>query len=322
MKILFVGPGAMEIPSKGWGAVETVIWQLKLHLEEAGAQVSILNTRGIAAALKAKPWKYDLVHLQYDNFGLLWILLAKIYKFKLVITSHYGYAAWPEKWHWSYWKIFWALKHAPALIVLSPEIEAVYRTHGYKGFIKTIPNGTEIGAISFNPTGTKDLICLGKVEPRKKQVELSHLFAEQKDIHLDFVGPIVDTRFVKETTGTHYLGTWTREEVRSKLTEYKALILLSDGEAHALVVGEALAAGLSLILTKEAAANLDLNQPFIRIVTLQDPILTIAQHVCSENAQYRKQIRDYVTKQFDWKHIVQHYLTTAQEIKIYYEHKK
>ena len=36
MKISIIGPGIMPIPPTGWGAVEILIWDQKLALEELG----------------------------------------------------------------------------------------------------------------------------------------------------------------------------------------------------------------------------------------------------------------------------------------------
>ena len=44
MKIAIVGPGIMPIPPTGWGAVEILIWDQKLALEELGHEVRIVNT--------------------------------------------------------------------------------------------------------------------------------------------------------------------------------------------------------------------------------------------------------------------------------------
>jgi glycosyltransferase involved in cell wall biosynthesis len=307
MRILLVGPGIMEIPSKGWGAVETVVWQLKISLEKRGHTVDILNKRGLKAALAAKPRSYDLVHLQYDDLAGFWIILSKIMRFKLAITSHYGYLNHPSRWHRSYWPVFLEMWFSPRIIVLSEEIKKTFLRFHYRGFIAVLPNGTEISAISFSDSPSKDLICLGKVEPRKRQTGLSRLFSTQSELQLDFVGPIVDKNFAVNHQSTRYLGTWTREDVEQKLTQYKVLVLLSDGEAHALVIGEALAAGLSLLISQESAANLDLSLPFIQVASLDDPLLVEkAQVLCAENGKYRQSIRKYA-EQFDWDRIAEKY---------------
>ena len=44
MKIALVGPGIMPIPPDGWGAVESLIWDYALELDELGHEGSIVNT--------------------------------------------------------------------------------------------------------------------------------------------------------------------------------------------------------------------------------------------------------------------------------------
>ena len=44
MKIALVGPGIMEIPPKGWGAVESLIWDYATELDELGHEGVIINT--------------------------------------------------------------------------------------------------------------------------------------------------------------------------------------------------------------------------------------------------------------------------------------
>ena len=34
MKLVIIGPGIMPIPPKGWGAVESLIWDYKIFIEK------------------------------------------------------------------------------------------------------------------------------------------------------------------------------------------------------------------------------------------------------------------------------------------------
>ena len=43
-KIALIGPGIMEIPPKGWGAVEILIWEYYQELKRLGWDVDIINT--------------------------------------------------------------------------------------------------------------------------------------------------------------------------------------------------------------------------------------------------------------------------------------
>ena len=44
MKISIIGPGLMPIPQKGWGAVESLIWDMANALKDLGQEVQIINT--------------------------------------------------------------------------------------------------------------------------------------------------------------------------------------------------------------------------------------------------------------------------------------
>ena len=69
MKIVIVGPGIMPIPPTGWGAVEILIWDQKLALEELGHEVVIVNTPHPMEIIKdINAEAPDFVHIQYDDF--------------------------------------------------------------------------------------------------------------------------------------------------------------------------------------------------------------------------------------------------------------
>ena len=84
--------------------------------------------------------------------------------------------------------------------------------------------------------------------------------------------------------------------------------MFSDGEAHPLVTLEAMAAGLSLVISKEASANLNLNLPWIYVCDKIDEVLKNAERAINENYLYRKQIRKYAEENFDYAIIAQKYI--------------
>jgi hypothetical protein len=228
MKLLMVGPGKMKIPNDGWGAIENVIWQLKLHLEALGHQVDILNKTGREAALEAKPWEYDYVHLHFDVYAPLWVELSKQYKFDLIVTSHHSYAAFPKKWSSDYNNIFRSLLKVKHHLVLSPEIKQTYDHAGYSGKIAVLPNGTEISKIKFsNQPGNRKAICLGRIGLRKQQAKLSQLINIDGRLQCDFVGPKGKHKFSWNNRNTNYLGEWNRSQVHHNLTNYSCILLPS-----------------------------------------------------------------------------------------------
>jgi hypothetical protein len=93
MKITLVGPGIMPIPPTGWGAVEILIWDTKLALEELGHEVQIVNTKDYRQIInEINAFVPDFVHVHYDEF----INLCPYIQYPSAITSHFGYLERPQ----------------------------------------------------------------------------------------------------------------------------------------------------------------------------------------------------------------------------------
>jgi glycosyltransferase involved in cell wall biosynthesis len=318
MKLLLVGPGKMKIPNDGWGAIEIVIWQLKLHLEALGQKVDIFNQTGRQAAIEAQPWKYDFVHLHFDSYAPLWVELAEEYNFQLIVTSHHAFAPNLKACSSEYkTNIFPSLLKVKKHLALSQEIKETYRHAGCTGKIAVLHNGTEISEMKFSEhPGNGKAICLGRIGNRKQQAKLSQLINTVGGLTCDFVGPISDRKFTYNNQNTYYLGKWNRTQVHHHLTNYSCLLLPSKAEAHALVVLEALAAGLSVVVTPEASANLDQSLPFINVEKFSKNYIQIASQACRDNAKYRRQIRNYAEQKFDWKVVTKKYLQILKAWKL------
>ncbi len=90
-------------------------------------------------------------------------------------------------------------------------------------------------------------------------------------------------------------------------------MLISEGEAHALVCVEALAAGLGVIVNEESAANLDTSKEFISVIPnnkIYD--MEYIKDVLEKNRKIsilkREEIRKYAQETFDWQIISKEYL--------------
>lgn len=302
MKICIVGPGTMPIPPKGWGAVEILIDDYRKTLTNLGHQVEIVNTRNpnlIVSLVNAL--NPDFVHIQYDeHVHVIPHLLCK----NVAITSHYGYLEQPHRWDPSYRNIFWGFVNTTARIFcLSPGIAEVYSKAGIPdNRLCVVPNGVRTDLFKFidscrYPDRT---LYLAKVDPRKRQSKLQRIEG------LYFAGNCVDPQF--NTNNDRYLGEWDKETLYSSLTDYANLALLSDGEAHPLVCLESLSAGLGLVLSECATANLDLNKSFIDVVPeekLNDEVYVakVLEDNRLKSVSQRQQIREYA-KSFDWSNII------------------
>ncbi len=312
MKISIVGPGIMPIPPTGWGAVEILIWDQKLALEELGHEVQIVNTAsGIEIIKEINSFRPDFVHVQYDDF----VELCPYIQYPNAITSHFGYLEQPRK--WDYYGPRVAQKFAnikPNIFCLSPGIKDVYEKvmEIPSNQLFVTPNGVNVDKFKFKELPlTQDMaksIYLAKIDYRKRQ----HMF--QSIDSLWYAGNNADPRF---DTSKNYLGEWSKETLYNDLTKYGNLVLLSDGEAHPLVCLEAFAAGLGVVISQWAAANLDVSKDFITVIP-EDKItdLDFVDTEIVKNRYYsvnnRPEIREYA-ESFAWKKVVEEYYVPAME---------
>ena len=312
MKIAIVGPGIMPIPPTGWGAVEILIWDQKLALEELGHEVRIVNTASPIDILKEiNEFRPDFVHVQYDDF----VELCPYIQYPNAITSHFGYLEQPNR--WDYYGPRVASKFAqikPNIFCLSPGIKNVYEKEmGISSDqLFVTPNGVNIDKFKFNKLELGSDICkslyLAKIDYRKRQ----HMFQSIDSLY--YAGNNADPRF---DVNKNYLGEWSKETLYNDLTKYGNLVLLSDGEAHPLVCLEAFAAGLGVVISQWAAANLDVDKDFITVIP-EDKIndLEFVDAEIVRNRYYsvnnRPEIREYA-ESFSWTKVVEKYYVPAME---------
>jgi glycosyltransferase involved in cell wall biosynthesis len=315
MKIVIVGPGIMPIPPYGWGAVESLIWDYKEFLEKINnIQVKIVNTCNNNEIIEqVNQLNPDIVHIQYDNHCHL---ASRIHCKNIVATSHYGYLdQLDQRTGDGYWGIFRTfINHNNVKIhSLSPSIQDMYIKHGAdSNRVGMVPNGARPDLFRYAEECLKPnrSIYLAKIDYRKKQ------YMYQSISCIDFVGNYADVNFNRNHP--NYLGEWNKPTLYENLTNYANLVLLSDGEAHPLVCCEALMAGLGLVISTYASANLDLSLPWIDVIPnekLED--IQYINHIIKYNQEksvkYRKQIREYALKTFSWNVIIEHYLDMLKE---------
>jgi glycosyltransferase involved in cell wall biosynthesis len=313
MKISIIGPGYMPIPPKGWGAVESLIWDYHQILNELGHDVQIINTTDFNKALNdINTFNPDFVHIQYDDY----IFLSNHIKKPTIVTSHYAYLEQPNK-HNSYSNIFQQfLKTDATIFALSENIKNVYINYGKsldKVFV--VPNGVRDDLFKFNENCEypDKSIYLAKIDFRKRQF----LFHNIENLY--FAGNIADNRYNRN----NYLGEWSKEHLYNNLTNYANLVLLSDGEAHPLVCLEAMSAGLGLVISEFATANLDLSKPFIDVIPenkIEDIeyVSNVIKNNREKSINMRKEIREYVVNNFSWNNIINnYYLENLKKINVF-----
>ena len=311
MKISIIGPGLMPIPPKGWGAVESLIWDMANALKDLGQEVQIINTTDPNKVLSSiKEFDPDFVHINYDDFIVLYPHIDK----PKAMTSHFGYLERPDMMN-GYVNIFNKFQEMkPNVFCLSEGIKNIYKV--FSNFpeekLFVTPNGVNVDAFNFKeePAHPHRSMYLAKVDYRKRQ----HLF--QNIDSLWFAGNIVDERY---DTKNNYLGEWSKEQLYKELTDYGNLVLLSDGEAHSLVIMEAFAAGLGVVISEYARANLDLDKKFITLIPekkIKDIDYVEGQIIRNReySIKHRDEIREY-GKQFAWKKMLkEHYLPSIEKL--------
>ena len=311
MKISIIGPGLMPIPPKGWGAVESLIWDMANALKDLGQEVQIINTTDGNKVLAAiNEFNPDFVHINYDDFIVLYPHITQ----PKAMTSHFGYLERPDMMN-GYVNIFNKFQDMkPNVFCLSEGIKNIYRI--FSNFpedkLFVTPNGVNVDVFNFKeePEYPHRSMYLAKVDYRKRQ----HLF--QNIPTLWFAGNIVDERY---DTNNNYLGEWSKEQLYKELTDYGNLVLLSDGEAHSLVIMEAFAAGLGVVISEYATANLDVDKEFITVIPekkIKDIEYVEGQIIRNReySIHHRQEILEY-GKQFEWKKMLkEHYLPSVEKL--------
>ena len=312
MRIAIVGPGIMPIPPTGWGAVEILIWDSKVALEKLGHEVKIINTQSPTEIIKkVNEIRPDFVHIQYDDF----IELYPNVQYPCAITSHFGYLEQPDRWDYYGDRIakpFGRIK--PNVFCLSAGIKDTYmkQLDIPEERLFVTPNGVDFDIFEYTdePKHGDASIYLAKIDYRKRQ------FMFQSIDSLYYAGNNADPRF---QTGKNYLGEWSKEQLHKNLTEYGNLVLLSDGEAHPLVCLEAFAAGLGVVVSEWAAANLDIDKEFIDIIP-EDKISDIeyVEDTIRLNREFSIHNREYIReygREFEWTNVIKnHYIPVVEKL--------
>jgi glycosyltransferase involved in cell wall biosynthesis len=159
-----LGHGTNDIPPKGWGAVESLIWTYYQGLTALGHYVSIVNTMNndvIVGYLNTHPW--DIIHIHdYLYFSKLTaFLFAKNQKKRLIITQHIGFIPYNNplfRWLLSFLNATlggWILRHADQTIFISDVVQKYFSEKirfGQPALL--IPNGVETSI--FFPIDERD----------------------------------------------------------------------------------------------------------------------------------------------------------------------
>jgi len=322
MKLALIAHGSKTIPPPDWGAVEGTIWNRKVYLERLGHRVDVFNTRAFHTVLhQINSGSYDFAHCHNEMFVLDCVAHLRV---PFAVTSHTGVSkgiSGNYEYRGATDYLFKDTLQAPANIVLSEQIKATYERAGYSGLLRVLPNGAEVEMFKVATYGNGRAICLGRISSRKNQAWLSDIVRDR--LHVDFVGPwdrSKEPAFVEHEMA-HYLGVWDRSTVHKRLTDYSCLVLLSKSEGAVKVVPEALAAGLSVVISEACAANLT-HEDFITVIPdgekRPEAIALAIQTSIDKNASLRHEIRSYAQERFDYAVLCQNYLRIIDEVREFF----
>lgn len=310
MRVVIVGPGLMPIPPPGWGAVEILIWEYYKHLNKNGIDAYIVNQADPDDIIReVNALAPDIVHLQYEDWFYLWDSFDCK---KVIVTNHYAYILCP---HRTNPRIVNGIINSRLYIhCLSSEIHDFYLKLGvHPDRLFTLRNGGNADAFKYSliPKKLDKAIYLAKIDYRKRQ------FMYQNIPEIEFAGNLADGRF--DARRLNYLGEWSKETLYNNLSEYASLVLLSDGEAHALVCSEALICGLGLVVSPFAAANLDTTKPFITVIPIEkmndvDYVRNQIRKNIEISRSMRDEIREYGLTVFSWDNIIKEYIDIVRKL--------
>lgn len=300
MRILILAPGNVQIPPLGWGAVETVISETIPEYQKNGCSIMLMNSKAVADFWRALQFKPDVV-LVHDDLATA---RARFFfpRTRIVAVCHYGLSAKPDLWHRSFKKVIGKLDYADYVICLNPTIYQVFLEYFPIKKLAISPNGSSFSPLVSEVPGD-GIICVGKVEPRKKQFELFKSLSKI-GVEITFVGEIADKRvqslLERDPKLTRYfVGPWSRNELSENLSKYKALLLSSLGEADALVLYEAQLAGLNVIVNKSSLGSQDPALPWIHVT--DDDLTSQELTMALEHAYlFPLEITRYAILNYNW----------------------
>jgi len=322
LKIALLGHGTNDIPPKGWGAVESLIWTYYQGLTALGHYVSIVNTMNndvIIGYLNTHPW--DIIHIHDDS--LINLVPELDHKGLIVLTSHYpaihDRSVWNDRitgynfetmviqplLHYS------RLKYSNQIVVgaLCQKDRDAFVAMGIpENQIFMMVNGASAKEIECDDRATNGLtICLAQISERKRQKALFGIPS------VVFYGPspnpVTDPAYKGEMSGP----------IRNKtLTEYENMVLLSTAEASPLAIKEGLMAGLGLVLSEAVASEIPL-KPWITVIPEHEIWnKTYVQEAILKNRAMTKGMKQEIRKdamsQWDWPVLIQKYVANLQQL--------
>lgn len=145
-------------------------------------------------------------------------------------------------------------------------------------------------------------LCISNINDNERQ----NLLLLIDNVYL--VGLIKNYSF--PTEHKRYLGDWTQNQIKEKLTQYSNIILISKHATSPIILKYAMAAGCGIVISEACKANLDISKPWITLLEEKrindiEYIKTMINnnHIMCQGI--RDTIRTYAKNEFQWNYIFQ-----------------
>ncbi len=315
VRLVIIAPGLLEIPPKGYGAVESIVWNYLQTLPNHGFEANVVNSQSATQVIDTIKYKTpDIVHIQIESWAYLADRISNMVKLVLV-TIHSPQFTDPSKWdenlaiHFNAVTIACRARSNIYFLIINEKHRDVLtiRWNVPSDRIYHVPNGVENEEFRFlrNPIRKDRSVNVGTVIKRKGQYFLQSFMPPGE---ISFIGPHGNCQQF-DFSDPNYLGPWTKQQLHQTLTEFGNLVHLATDEGAPLVVLEALAAGLGVVTTVNASANLDITKPFITVIPEEkiydtEYILAAIRKNREVSLTMREEIREYARQTFSWKEVI------------------